>query len=493
MPPAETVQPFTARRSPRRLLSRGVAVALIVLAVAAVIWIARAAPVGTGFYAKQLCSAVFVSGRAPEDVVAQDLAVMWPGLVFRHVDWRIDRADERVRASWLGLATREASHREGFGCTLESGLVPPYVRRVPPPPLVAEAGDHGAAFAPPLGPGPRRREAPVAAPLERAATVPALERLLDATFAAPSPGTLPATRAVVVMRHGRIVAERYAPGFAAYTRFPGWSMAKSVFNAVTGALVLRGLLDPAEAVRIAEWRAPGDPRGAITYDHLLRMSSGIAFSERYENPFSDIVTMLFLSPGAGRYAAARPLAAPPGIAWAYNGGATNTLALALLRHVPPGMRYDDLPSRLVFEPLGMTSAVAERDEHGVFIASSYVLATARDWAAFGALYAADGVRGGTRLLPEGWVAYSRTPAPADSQGRYGAHFWRYDATERAAARAASPQPLPDDAFYAAGYAGQRITIVPSMGLVVVRLGYDVGRDRFDNAAFFARVLDALGD
>jgi CubicO group peptidase (beta-lactamase class C family) len=176
--------------------------------------------------------------------------------------------------------------------------------------------------------------------------------------------------------------------------------------------------------------------------------------------------------------------------WQYASGTTNILAEALRAHVPAGLAYEDLPRRLVFEPLGMTSAVAERDESGAFIASSYMFATARDWAVFGALFAADGVWEGKRVLPEGWVAYSRTPAAA-SDGRYGAHFWLYDAAERATARRASGHEIPGDAFFAAGYAGQRITIVPSRGAVIVRLGYDVGREAFGNAGFAARVLEAL--
>ena len=322
--------------------------------------------------------------------------------------------------------------------------------------------------------------------------MPALERLLDETFAVTASGAPPTTRAVVVMRGGRIVAERYAPGFGPGTRFSGWSLTKSVFNAVVGVLVARGALDLHEAVRIAAWHAPGDPRAALTYDHLLRMSSGLAFSERYEDPFSDVARMLFAARGAGAYAATRPLGTVPGTAWAYTSGTTNALSLALRQHVPPDLRYADLPRTLVFEPLGMTSAVAEMDEEATFIASSFMLATARDWARFGALFAADGVWAGRRLLPEGWVAYSRTPAPADPRRRYGAHFWLYDEAERTAARAASAEPLPDDAFFAGGFGGQRITIVPSRELVVVRLGYDLGAARFDNAAFFARVLAALG-
>jgi CubicO group peptidase (beta-lactamase class C family) len=486
MPFLHPESPTRDRARPLRRILAWAAVAgvLTVVAIAAS-WIARAAWVGTGFYAKQLCSGVLAAGRAPEEVAAHDLAVMWPGVVFRRIAWDVDAAAGRARASWLGFASREARYRRGFGCTLASAPGSPLVPVSAYARTGAElpAGNAEGSAADRLG---ANEDADA-----RAAPIPALDRLLDETFAASPAGAPPTTRAVVVVRHGRIVAERYAKGFGPDTRFSGWSLTKSVFNAVVGALVAHGALDVGEPVRIAAWRAPGDPRGALTYDHLLRMSSGLSFSEHYEDPFSDVARMLFVERSAGAYAATRPLGAAPGTTWAYTSGTTNALALALRQHVPPGMRYQDLPRRLLFEPLGMTSAMVELDEDATFIASSYMLATARDWARFGALFAADGVWAGTRVLPEGWVTYSRTRAPADPRGRYGAHFWLYDDTERAAAHAASPRPLPDDAFFAGGFGGQRITIVPSLDLVVVRLGYDVGAARFDNAAFFARAVEAL--
>lgn len=209
---------------PYRLFLLAALAAAALAVVAGGVWVVRAAWIGTGFYAKQLCSGVLVAGRPPAQVVAQDLALMWPGIVFRHVRWAVDRGDGRVEASWLGVVRRTALHRPGHGCTL----------------LAGERHAGVAAGAGAARPSPRS--------LERAATVPAVERVLDDAMAG---GT---TRAVVVLRHGRLVAERYAPGFDASTRLPGWSVAKSVFNAVVGALVARGNLDLRDPVRIPAWR-----------------------------------------------------------------------------------------------------------------------------------------------------------------------------------------------------------------------------------------------
>jgi CubicO group peptidase (beta-lactamase class C family) len=462
-------------RGLRRALALAIAAGVLTLAALGAAWVARAAWVGAGFYAKQLCSSVFVAGRAPHDVVERDLARMWPSAVFRRVGWHVDAHEGRVEASWFGLVTREARHRPGYGCTLIAGETG---RLLP----VGRANARVESL-------PAPAAMPKSARLPREAPRPALERVLDEAFAESGPEAATSTRAVVVLRDGRVVAERYAPGFSADMRFPGWSLTKSVFNAVAGAMIERGMLSLEEPVRVAAWHAPGDPRAAISYDHLLRMSSGLAFTERYEDPFSDVTTMLFATRGAGAYAAARPMEAPPGTVWRYASGTSNVLADALRAHLPSDLRYLDLPRRLLFEPLGMSSAVVELDEAATFIASSYMLATARDWARFGALFAADGMWDGRRLLPEGWVAYSRTPAPADASAQYGAHFWLHHEEERTQAARATSYPLPPDAFFAGGFAGQRITIVPSRGIVVVRLGYDL--DAFNNAGFAARVLEVL--
>ena len=154
------------------------------------------------------------------------------------------------------------------------------------------------------------------------------------------------------------------------------------------------------------------------------MSDGLRFSEHYGNPLGDVLWMLFGTADAAGFAAGKPLAAPPGTAWSYSSGTTNIIARAL-RHAVGGDDADYLlfPRRALFEPLGMTSAVMEPDAAGDFVGSSFMFATARDWARFGQLYLQDGVWDGRRILPEGWVAFSVTPAPAAPGGVYGAHFW----------------------------------------------------------------------
>lgn len=349
----------------------------------------------------------------------------------------------------------------------------------------------------PTAPAPARLQR-TAAPSVRSAretgTLPRarggeLQALVDAAFDEPDADRLRGTRAVVVIHDGRIVAERYAQGFDRETRFPGWSLSKSVLNAMIGALAQRGALDVNDPVPLVAWR--GDDRSRLTFDHLLRMSSGLKFDENYDSPFSDVTRMLYGVADAGAYAGSRPLVAAPGTVWSYASGSTSVLAHALSAYARPGLAYAEMPRRLVFGPLGMTSALMESDPSGNLEASASVYASARDWARFGWLYANDGVCDGVRVLPAGWIDYSTTPSRADPSGRYGAHFWIYTEADRMRARESTGAALPRDAFYAQGFGGQRITIAPSLRAVVVRLGSSAGEQGFDNTEFAARILEVL--
>jgi CubicO group peptidase (beta-lactamase class C family) len=197
--------------------------------------------------------------------------------------------------------------------------------------------------------------------------------------------------------------------------------------------------------------------------------------------------MLWAAADVGRYAAAKRLGHPPGTHWQYASGTTNVLVMAMRETL--GAAYAAYPRRALFEPLGMASAVIEPDAAGTFVGSSLMFATARDWARFGLLFANDGVWRGTRLLPEDWVRYSTTPAPAAPGGAYGAHWWLK--LERPPGT--PPAHLPADTFHAAGHGGQYISIVPSQALVVVRLGHAVDKGAWDQEAFVARIISALGD
>jgi CubicO group peptidase (beta-lactamase class C family) len=266
-------------------------------------------------------------------------------------------------------------------------------------------------------------------------------------------------------------------------------MAKSVSATLAGLLAAEGKLALEQPLRLAAWRAPGDPRAAITLAQLLRMSSGLAFDETYENPLSDVIYMLSGTGDAAGFAAAKPLAHPPGARFAYASGTTNVLMQAMREALADDRAYLALPRRALFDRIGMTSALIEADASGTFVGSSLMFATARDWTRFGLLALRDGTWNGRRILPAGWMRFMTTPAPAAPEGEYAAHWWLKLRPNRGAG-ARAPR-LPPDAYHAAGHGGQYVTVVPSREVVIVRLGHAVDRDAWDQDAFAARVLEAL--
>ncbi len=286
---------------------------------------------------------------------------------------------------------------------------------------------------------------------------PALRDVVDHLLSQPE--ELGVTQALLVAHRGRLIAEGYGPDTSADSTLISWSMAKSVTQNLFGLMVGDGLLAIDDRAPIAEWA--NDERASITIRDLLAMRSGLRFVEDYvDDSISHCIEMLF---GAGKddvagYAASQPLERPIGSQFSYSSGTTNILcriASQLLGPGPAGVgQY--LNERL-FGPLGMTSAVPKFDEAGTFIGSSFLYATARDFARFGEFNRLDGVWGGKRLLPEGWVSYARTPTPVPETENYGygAQWWLWQWT---------------DSFAAHGYEGQRILIVPEAELVVVRLG-----------------------
>ncbi|HEX6568529.1 MAG TPA: serine hydrolase [Acidimicrobiales bacterium] len=279
------------------------------------------------------------------------------------------------------------------------------------------------------------------------------------------------TFAVAVVHRGRLLAERYGGELEHWdrphepveptTRLLSWSMAKSMLHAIVGTLVAEGRLALDEPAPVPEWSTPGDPRRAITLEHLLAMRDGLAFSEVYDDAGqSDVIEMLF---GAGqadmaRFAADRPLAHPPDTVFNYSSGTSNIVSGLVARAVGPGDPYQRFLHDRLFGPLGMRSARARFDDAGTFTGSSYVYARALDYLRFGLLYLRDGVWAGERLLPEGWVDHARRIRSYDEpEDRwYGAHWWI----------------VGDDlgTFWASGYEGQSLMLCPPLDLMVVRLG-----------------------
>lgn len=463
------------RRAVRRLRVRRW-VSGVLIAVGAVlgagIWFV-AVPVltvGTAYKAKMLCSEVFVAKRAVRDAVGglaiDDLRAL------RVISAEVNEGNGIVTTRFLGLLERRARYRGGLGCALDTGAgwlaVPPDGESLSAPARVTRLASDSIA--------------PVATGAGEA-----LDAALDAAFAEPDSSPPRRTRAVVVMQRGAIVAERYAPGVSAETPLAGWSMTKSVLNALVGIAVREGKLALDAPVRLAAWNATGDPRGRITVSDLLRMSSGLAFDEGQADPRSDILRMLFGESDMAAFAASRELVARPGIRWDYSTG-TSMILSRVLREALGDEAYWALPREALFDPLGMSFAVLEADASGTFVASSYMYATAREWARFGQLYLQDGAWMGERILPEGWVEYTRTPAPAAPPGTYGAHFWL-----RTPAEYRGPEAeLPADVFQAVGHEGQFITIIPSREAVIVRLGRTRHASSWHHDRFVASILAALG-
>ena len=415
----------------------------------------RIASVGCSYKAKALASAFFVSGLDPDPERAPEIADE-AYRIMRLFRARIDRDRKTVTVSFLGLQPRTAAYRPGLGATLTPGPLPPG-------PLMA---------APASVPGLPIREDPDLSPI------------LAAAFTEPGPRRR-RTRAIVVVQDGAVIGERYAPGISPDTPLNGWSMTKSVMGALIGVLIRDGKLRLDDRSLLSEWSGAGDPRAGISLEDLLRMRSGLRFSEVYADPCSDVNRMLFDGHDAGGFAASRPLEAAPGTVWKYSSGTTNILSLIARRAVGE-KDYPSWPRRALFDPLGMTSAVLEPDASGTFVGSSFLFATARDWARFGLLHA----DGGGSLLPDGWVRFAATPTPQAADGRYGAHWWLKLSPELGGGTAADAR-IPPDAFHALGHEGQCLTVVPSRRLVVVRLGLSIDIKAWDHAAFLSELLEAL--
>jgi CubicO group peptidase (beta-lactamase class C family) len=439
----------------------------------------RTAVLGSGVLAQLLCSSTFVSRRDPQAVVAEELS--GPGYeLLSFFQWSIDREGKRVSASLFGLGRRSALFRDGLGCTLVIGI--------PEDELKAQARGLFSASPPSnpdaLWPDGERIDFDAKADGVDAAK---LETAVKAVFAEPDPAHPRRTRALVVVHDGRIIAERYAPGFDTAMPLLGWSMTKMAMNALTGILVQDGTVKLGNKALLPQWRGDDDPRRNITLDQLLRMTSGLSFDEDYANHSSDIIQMLFVQGDEAGFAASKLLANLPGTHWHYSGGNSNIIALVLRQHILKEKNYLRLPQQHLFEPLGMRSAVLEPDSAGTFVGSSFMYASARDWARLGLLFLRDGIWDGRRLLPEGWVAYTRTPTQVAPDGRYGAHVWLKIP--------GSPQlgepPMPEDAYYMLGYDQQIVAIVPSRDLVIVRLGLTRDAKAWDHAKELAPIVSAF--
>ena len=396
-------------------------------------------PIITGYAAKNLASDVFVSGREPADVEALDLHFSFIKFTRNKVDFE----NKTVTSRFL-WGKSVAAYRDGYGVTLLRGKKAAEFQAEKYP-LAPEA--EGPDYLEPGDSALTSRLAPIA------------KALVDDHAYNGTPFAL------VVLHEGKVVAERYREGITARTRLLSWSMAKSFTNALVGIMSGDGMMDIYAPTGIPEWQ--NDERATITLNDLMQMQSGLEWNEDYGNR-SDVNLMLHREKDMGLYAIDKPLEHKPGTFWYYSSGSTNIVMRYLRGKFASDKEFLTYLRERLFAPLGIRNAVFEPDMSGTPVGSSYLYITAREFASLGQLYLDDGVFQGKRILPEGWVAYSVTPA-ADSKDGYGAFFWLN--------KDKYWPDIPEDMFNCQGHDGQEVFIIPSKDLVVVVLGYSPKPDR----------------
>lgn len=443
----------------------------IVIIITYTLWVSF--PIATGYGAKVLCSGVFVSGRNEESIKEEDLN-FFP---VNCAKCKINFTDSSATCSLLGLATHKAIYRSGLGATLVNDLSEEQIRaqhfRVAVKPLI-----NTDSIMWPMGDK-------ITDTLPGAIDSIKLMNAVNAIFSDSGINGVIRTRAVIVLYNGQIVAEKYADGVTPETPLTGWSMTKSITGALAGIALHNAHIDVNEPAPVDNWKS--DNRRSITIKTLLQQTTGLKFDEVY-NRSSDANRMLFRQGDAGGYAAQLPLSYRPGSVFHYSSGNSNILS-RVIRDVVGDKNYYAFPYKQLFYRIGMYSVVLEPDAAGTFVGSSFCYATARDWARFGLLYANDGVFNGEQVLPVGWVRQSITPAPAAEQGEYGYQWWLNAGAKNDPHNRKYPF-LPTDMFYADGYEGQNIFVIPSKKLVVVRLGL-TRKSSWGESEFLSNVLSAV--
>ena len=438
----------------RKWIAIGLAIFIAALAGAAVHFRPdRAIRLATSSVAHMICTKTFVSGLEPQAVFAETLDR--PGFRrLRHVmTFEIDRKARAVEAATLGLFKGQASFHDGFGCVEQHGGKEPYLLR-------NDAETLRMSMTPALLPV-------IAGPAVVEPGDPALKAALDHAFEEPAAPPYRRTKAVVVVHDVKVIAERYAPGIGVETPLFGFSMTKSVINALIGVLTQQGLVTPSMPAPIPEWRAADDPRREIEVEHLMRMTSGLDLDET--NSGFDRSSRMFLEDDTSAYAVNAKLIAPIGTRFHYSSATTQILA-RIIRDAAGGPEQTlAFAWRELFNPLGMRNVTLEFDGAGTLQGSTYMLASARDWAKLGLLYLNDGVVGGKRILHEDWVDFC---ASATLNSDYAAGFFT-NRSDHPDAKGRVQLGMPKDSFFASGLLGQRIVIMPSQRLVVVRLGDSV--------------------
>lgn len=304
-----------------------------------------------------------------------------------------------------------------------------------------------------------------------------LKKIVQETFT-DTKNNLKKTRSVLIVYKDHILAEKYAKGFSKDSKILGWSMAKSITSAVIGILVKQGKVSLEQNHLFPEWEA--DARKNITLKNLLNMNSGLEWEENYAT-ICDVTKMLFLEPNMTEVQKKKKLTGTPNESWNYSSGTSNLLSGFIRNQFNSQQEYLDFWYAALIDKIGMNSMLIETDYSNHYVGSSYAWANTRDWAKFGLLYLHEGNWNGEQIIDTSWVQFSRTPTPT-SNGIYGGHFWL---------NAGKKYPdVPKDMFSCNGFQGQRVFIIPSKNLVVVRTGlYE--EPSFDVNYFLKEIIQSL--
>lgn len=396
-----------------------------------------------GYNAKLLCSCLFVADIDQETAEAVELGFgpLWLA------SNTIDLSKKTVSSNVLGMHPKKAVYRAGLGCALVNELDPD------------EVGTHQLSIAD-INYGEEIWNHGIIN------GTPEMQAALKNSFDTDG-SNKKQTRAVVVVKNGRIIGEAYAPGFDQNSRLLGWSMAKSVTATLAGILLKDGYWSLDAPMGLEAWQ--GDERRNITLRNVLQMSPGLDWTEDYGS-VSTATVMLYGSDAMGAFALSKSLIEEPGSAWVYSSGTSNILAMSLAGAFPDRRSYWEFPYQRLFGPLGIKSFVIETDASGHFVGSSYGYASARDWAKLGLLYLNEGNWFGQQIVDKTWVDFVRQPVK-DSDGTYGGHFWL---------NADGGRPHYDStSYWMGGFQGQEVSIHPQDSLVVVRMGVTYEKGDFD--------------
>ncbi len=414
----------------------------------------------SGFASKNMASSVFIAERSADYVANNDNNM--PLVKLANV--KLNTKDQSTTGSVYGLMPRKSIYREGLGCV-----------------LINDDYKETESF-----PIPNRFIKNDILPFPYGAIVlkdtmfanvdyDKLNTAINNSFSNPN---VKKTRSVLVYHKNRIIGEKYAEGFNENSKILGWSMTKSIISTLYGILEYKGEINLNHSAPIDAWQQ--DERKNITINHLLRMQSGLAWEEDYTK-ISDVTKMLFLDADMTASQANKKAIAAPTKIWNYSSGTTNLLSGILRKQFDDYQDYLDFPYRALIDKIGMNSMLLEADMEGNYVGSSYAWATTRDWAKFGILYLNKGNWNGEQLFDEKWINYITTPTE-HSDGTYGAHFWLNT-------NGKYPN-VPRDMYSANGFQGQRVYIIPSKDLVIVRMGLAEDPE-FDFNSFLNEILSAI--